>query len=99
MDTEATMKTAISRSLIVALVLFAFAFSAEAAEYKVIFLTGLTPDLKGVEAQDGYHLDRQKTETLNELTSDGWKLIAVTGAVGADHALYLCRNNGKKPDC
>ena len=79
----------------IAFLLLVFALAAQAAEYKVVLLEGL----KRVEKQDGYHVDRQKTEALNKLASEGWKVIAVTGATGADHVVYLCRDDSQKPDC
>tara|TARA_R110000772_G_scaffold226474_1_gene337194 strand:+ start:81925 stop:82197 length:273 start_codon:yes stop_codon:yes gene_type:complete len=60
-------------------------------EYKVVFLAGNATGTKVTLESSGAYLDPAKTGALNNLGREGWELIAVTGASGADHALYLKR--------
>ncbi len=65
--------------------------SATEWEYKVVFLPGTTAGAKVVQEGSGAYLDTTKTKILNKLGKSGWELISVTGASGADHALYMKR--------
>jgi hypothetical protein len=79
-------------SLILVLFLF-FSFSCFANnwEYKVVYVPGTASGGKVTLDESGGYLDKIKTDVLNKLAKDGWELVSVTGASGADHALYLKR--------
>jgi len=64
---------------------------AQEWEYKVVFLPGSAAGAKVEQEDSGGYLDKTKTKILNELAAKGWVLVSVTGASGADHALYLKR--------
>lgn len=68
------------------------AVSAQAAEweYRVVFLPGTVAGSQ-TESMPGGLIDLDKTATLNHLAQEGWQVISVTGAAGADHAVYLRR--------
>lgn len=59
-------------------------------EYRVIFLAGTVAG-SVTEPMQGGVIDIDKTATLNRLASEGWEVVSVTGASGADHAVYLRR--------
>lgn len=59
-------------------------------EYQVVFLAGTAAGSK-TETMTGDVVDLDKTETLNRLAKEGWEVISVTGASGADHAVYMRR--------
>jgi|TARA_R110001592_G_scaffold240173_1_gene500202 hypothetical protein len=65
-------------------------------EYKVVFLAGNATGTKVTFEASGAYLDSAKTNVLNNLGLEGWELIAVTGASGADHALYLKRSKNNQ---
>ncbi len=60
-------------------------------EYKVVFLPGIVSGAKVVKDESGGYYDPTKTDVLNKLASQGWVLVSVAGASGADHAAYLKR--------
>lgn len=60
-------------------------------EYKVIFLPGTNSGSEVAQDDKGAYIDSAKTKILNKYAEEGWEIIAVTGASGADHAIYLKR--------
>ncbi len=64
---------------------------AESAwEYRVIYLPGTAAGSQTQQMPGGL-VDLDKTATLNHLANEGWEVIGMAGAVGADHAVYLRR--------
>lgn len=61
-------------------------------EYRVIYLPGSAVGSKTQQMPGGL-IDVDKTATLNHLATEGWEVIGITGAVGADHAVYLRRTS------
>lgn len=75
---------------------------AQSWEYSVVYLAApIEVSGKGLSFRaqpkelpvhaSGARIDADKAAMLNALAADGWEVIAVTGAVGADHAVYLRR--------
>lgn len=60
-------------------------------EYQVVILQGLTAGGTIEKQASGIYVDTKRTETLNELAMDGWEVVSVIGAPGADHTVYLRR--------
>jgi hypothetical protein len=60
-------------------------------EYQVIILQGITAGGRVEKQAKGIYVDTKKTETLNALAADGWEVVSVVGAPGADHTVYLRR--------
>jgi len=73
-----------------ALIFCATASHAGQWEYRVVFLPGTVAGSK-TEPMQGGVVDVDKTATLNRLAKEGWEIVNVTGAAGADHAVYLRR--------
>lgn len=77
--------------LAVFLLIMQSAFAESQWEYQVVFLPGTVGGSAISQQPSGAYLDPVKTKILNELAKDGWEVITVTGASGADHAAYLRR--------
>jgi hypothetical protein len=77
--------------LLLMLLMPSIAYGVELWEYRVVYLQGIMNDYKSIKQPDGSYVDQFKTDVLNKLAVQGWDVIAVTGAVGADHAVYLRR--------
>ena len=60
-------------------------------EYQVVILQGLTAGGTIEKQASGVYVDTKRTKSLNELAADGWEVVSVIGAPGADHAVYLRR--------
>ena len=60
-------------------------------EYQVVILQGITAGGTIERQASGVYVDAKKTESLNELAADGWEVVSVVGAPGADHTIYLRR--------
>ena len=60
-------------------------------EYQVVILQGITAGGSFEKQSSGIYVDTKKTEALNSLAAAGWEVIAVVGAPGADHTVYLRR--------
>lgn len=60
-------------------------------EYLVIFLPGTAAGATVEKHSSGGFRDATKTKILNNLARDGWEVVSVVGASGADHAVYLRR--------
>lgn len=61
-------------------------------EYRVIYLPGSAAGSQTQQMPGGL-IDVDKSATLNHLATEGWEVIGITGAVGADHAVYLRRTS------
>lgn len=90
------------RHLLLACLFLAGSAVAQDYEYRVVYLgaamevsgKGLTFRVKEKELPvhpSGAVIDQDKSAALNALAAEGWEVIGVTGAVGADHAIYLRR--------
>jgi len=75
---------------LITMLLLADIAQASGWEYRVIFLPGTISGSVTKPMQGGL-IDVDKTATLNRLAKEGWEVISVTGASGADHAVYLRR--------
>jgi hypothetical protein len=60
-------------------------------QYRVVILKGITGGGTIEKQSNGIYLDTKKTEALNRLAEDGWEVVAVAGAPGADDTVYLRR--------
>lgn len=60
-------------------------------EYKVVILQGFAGGAELDKQQRGLYVDAKRTRLLNELAAQGWELVSVVGASGADHTVYLRR--------
>jgi len=60
-------------------------------EYKVVILQGITAGGTIKKEESGIYIDTKRTKTLNDLASEGWEVVTVIGALGADHVVYLRR--------
>jgi len=60
-------------------------------EYKVVVLQGLAAGGSFEKQASGVYIDTKRTKALNEIAADGWELVSVVGATGADHTVYLRR--------
>lgn len=60
-------------------------------EYKVVIVQGVTAGGSLEKQSSGIYIDKKRTAALNELAADGWEIVSVVGAAGADHAVYLRR--------
>jgi hypothetical protein len=68
------------------------AWAGESAwEYRVVILQGVTAGGSIEKQSSGVYVDTKRTSALNELAAQGWEVIAVIGAPGTDHAVYLRR--------
>lgn len=68
------------------------ALAADVAwEYKVAILQGITAGGTIEKESSGVYIDTKRTQLLNKLAADGWEVVAVTGAIGTDHTVYLRR--------
>lgn len=81
---------------LITLLSLSFTCFAQKWEYKVVFVKGIAGGAEIVEDASGAYIDKSKTEALNKLAKKGWELVAVTGASGADHSLYLKRPFSKE---
>jgi hypothetical protein len=86
------------RAALMALLLIPIITLAAEWEYRVIYLAGSLdtrklskPKYIGLQQEGKFLVDVSKTEVLNELANQGWEVIAVVGAVGGDHVVYLKR--------
>jgi hypothetical protein len=84
------------KSSLLLILLFSFSCFAQKWEYKVVYVAGTASGTKITLEQSGGYLDKTKTDILNKLAKEGWELVSVTGASGADHALYLKRSHTKQ---
>ncbi len=78
-------------SLLLTLLIFSFSCFAQEWEYKVVYVAGTASGTAVTLEKNGGYLDKAKTDILNKLAKESWELVSVTGASGADHALYLKR--------
>jgi len=60
-------------------------------EYQVVILKGITAGGTIKKQSSGIYIDTKKTEALNALAAEGWKVLSVVGAPGADNTVYLRR--------
>ena len=60
-------------------------------EYKVVVLQGLAAGGSFEKQASGVSVDTKRTKVLNEMAADGWEVVSVVGAPGADHTVYLRR--------
>jgi len=68
------------------------AWAGDAAwEYKVVVLQGLAAGGSFEKQASGVYVDTKRTKVLNEMAADGWEVVSVVGAPGADHTVYLRR--------
>jgi hypothetical protein len=63
-------------------------------EYQVVILQGIAAGGTIKKQSSGIYIDTRKTEALNTLAADGWEIVGVVGATGADHTVYLRRRRG-----
>lgn len=63
-------------------------------EYQVVILQGIAAGGSIKKQSSGIYIDSRKTEALNSLAADGWEVVGVVGATGADHTVYLRRRRG-----
>jgi hypothetical protein len=60
-------------------------------EYQVVILQGITAGGTIEKQASGVYVDTKRTGALNELAAEGWVVVSVIGAPGADHTVYLRR--------
>lgn len=65
----------------------------EQGEYKVVILQGFAGGAQLEKQEQGLYVDAKRTRLLNELAAEGWEVVSVVGASGADHTVYLRRKN------
>ena len=82
---------------LVLLLILAVPVTAESEiwEYQVVILKGVTAGGAIKKRTSGLSVDEKKSETLNELASEGWEIVAVIGAPVSDHTVYLRRKLGR----
>lgn len=89
------MTSRVNRVIAVSLLVFCTASPARPGdvdwEYRAVILQGITAGGSVEKQSSGIYTDTRKTAALNELAADGWEVIAVVGAPGADHTVYLRR--------
>lgn len=78
-------------SLLVAVVAPAWAGEG-GSEYRVVILQGITAGGTVEKQAAGIYVDTKRTRALNDLAAEGWEVVAVIGAPGMDHAVYLRRD-------
>ena len=60
-------------------------------EYQVVVLQGLAAGGSFEKQASGLYIDTKRTKALNEMAANGWEVVSVVGAPGADHTVYLRR--------
>jgi len=63
-------------------------------EYQVVILQGIAAGGTIKKQSSGIYIDTRKTDAINTLAADGWEIVGVVGATGADHTVYLRRRRG-----
>ena len=64
-------------------------------EYQVVILQGVLAGGTIEKQASGRFVDTKKTATLNQLAAEGWVVVSVVGAPGADHTVYLKRERNR----
>lgn len=67
-------------------------FAANDWECQVAILQGFAAGGSVKKQASGIYVDTKKTEALNTLAAEGWEVMAVAGAAGANHTVYLRRD-------
>ena len=64
-------------------------------EYQVVILKGITSGGTIEKKSSGIYIDTKKTEALSALAAEGWEIVSVIGAPGADDTVYLRRKQSR----